>query len=405
MRRTPRFLVLPVYLPLLVGLLVQEASAAGPPPRPEPAPAAPAPAPRAAETPIDTQARYAYIEEVETGAVLLDKNGGDRLYPASMNKMMTAYVVFGMLKDGRAKLDQRLLVSQRAWKLGGSKMFVPLGQSVSVGDLLQGALVQSGNDACLVLAQGLGGSEAGFVKLMNEKAKQIGLTGSHFDDVTGLPNPNDWMTAHDLAQVAIRTIKDFPQYYHYYSERSFTFNNITQQNRNPLLYKNFGVDGLKTGHTDESGYSLTASAKQDDRRIVIVVSGLPTKKALSEESERLVKWAFREFRNYRLFAKGDKVDEADVWLGAAAAVPLTVAGDLVVTLPQSARPGMKVTIDYQNPVAAPIRPGDEVGTITVSAPGAAAVKAPLVAAAAVGRMGPLGRVATLAGYLIWGNRP
>ena len=212
------------------------------------------------------------------------------------------------------------------------------------------------------------------------------------------------MTAHDLARLAVRTIKDFPQYYHYYSQPSFTFDNITQRNRNPLLYKGLGVDGLKTGHTEESGYSLTASAKEDGRRIVMVVSGLPTRKALSEESERLVKWAFREFRDYRLFAKGDAVDETDTWLGAKPRVPLTVASDLVVTLPQKARPGMKVTIDYDSPIAAPIEKGEKVGTIIVTAPGVAPVKAPLVAGAAVGKMGPLGRVATLAGYLIWGNR-
>jgi D-alanyl-D-alanine carboxypeptidase (penicillin-binding protein 5/6) len=398
MRRFDLLLV----LALAAGSSGRPASAAAPQaPLPATAPLSPAASP---ETLIDTQARYAWIEEVETGAVLLDKDGEDRLYPASMNKMMTAYVVFTMLKDGRARLDQRLLVSERAWHTGGSKMFVPLGRHVSIDDLLQGALVQSGNDACVVLAQGLAGSEAGFVKLMNETGKKIGLTGSHFDNATGLPDPDDHMTAHDLARLAVRTIKDFPQYYHYYSQPSFTFDNITQRNRNPLLYKGLGVDGLKTGHTEESGYSLTASAKEDGRRIVMVVSGLPTRKALSEESERLVKWAFREFRDYRLFAKGDAVDETDTWLGAKPRVPLTVASDLVVTLPQKARPGMKVTIDYDSPIAAPIEKGEKVGTIIVTAPGVAPVKAPLVAGAAVGKMGPLGRVATLAGYLIWGNR-
>ena len=409
MRRMPRLLAPLVIPPLLASAVVQAAAAAGPPaPKAAPAAAAPlappAPAPPP-QTPIDTQAQYAWIEEVETGAVLLEKNGDARLYPASMNKMMTAYVVFSMLKDGRAKLDQRLVVGERAWRLGGSKMFVPLGRHVSIEDLLQGALVQSGNDACLVLAEGLAGSEAGFVKLMNETAKKIGLTHSRFDDVTGLPDPNDWTSAHDLARLAIRTIEDFPQYYHYYSQRSFTFDRITQQNRNPLLYKDVGADGLKTGHTEQSGYSLTASAKQDGRRIVIVVSGLPTKKALAEESERLVKWAFREFRDYRLFGKGERIDEADTWLGASPRVPLTVARDLVVTLPKKARPEMKVTIDYDNPVAAPIAKGGKLGTITVSAPGVAPARAPLVAGAAVGRMGRLGHAATLAGYLIWGNRP
>lgn len=401
MLRLPGLLATLVTLPLLAGIFMQPAaarSARPPAPRAAPAPAA------SPETPIDTQARYAYIEEVETGAVLLDKSGDDRLYPASMSKMMTGYVVFQMLKEGRARLDQQLLVSKEAWRTGGSKMFVPVGGEVSIEDLLQGALVQSGNDACVVLAQGLAGSEAGFVSLMNETAKKIGLTGSHFDNVTGLPDPDDWMTAHDLARLAIRTIEDFPQYYHYYSQLSFTFGRITQQNRNPLLYKNVGADGLKTGHTEESGYSLTASAKEGERRIVMVVSGLPTKKALSEESLRLVNWVFREFKDYRLFAKGDKIDEADVWLGAEGGVPLTVARDLVVTLPQSARPDMKVTIDYDNPIAAPVKKGEKVGTITVTAPGVVAVKAPLVAGADVGRIGRLGRVATLAGYLIWGGR-
>ena len=404
MLRLPRFVLPLVILPLSAVPLAAAVPKGHPAEKPPPVSAVPPAAPASPETPIDTQARYAYIEEVETGAVLLEKGADERLYPASMNKMMTAYVVFGMLKDGRAKLDQRLSVSREAWKLGGSKMFVPVGGEVAINDLLQGALVQSGNDACLVLAEGLAGSEAGFVKLMNEKAREIGLTGSHFDDVTGLPDPNDWMTAHDLARVAIRTIEDFPQYYRYYSQPSFTYDRITQQNRNPLLHKNLGVDGLKTGHTEESGYSLTVSAKQGDRRIVMVLSGLPTKRALSEESERLVRWAFREFRNYRLFAKGEKVDEADTWLGARPRVPLTVAKDLVVTLSPAARPQMKVTIDYDNPVAAPIKKGEKVGTITVSAPGGAAVKAPLAAAVAVGRMGRLGRVAALAGYLLWGRR-
>jgi serine-type D-Ala-D-Ala carboxypeptidase (penicillin-binding protein 5/6) len=352
---------------------------------------------------IDTEANFAFVEDVNTGAVLLAKDPDARLYPASMNKMMTAYVVFGMLKDGRAKLSNTLPVSKRAWQTGGSRMFLPLGAEVAIDDLLRGMIVESGNDAAVALAQGLGGSEAGFVKLMNETAKKIGLKGSHFADVTGLPNPDDWMTARDLATVAIRTIKDFPNYYRYYGEKSFTFDKIRQGNRNPLLYRNIGADGLKTGYTKVSGYSLTVSAVEAGRRIVMVLSGLPTKKARAEESERVIRWAFRAFADYRLFAKGARVDEGAVWLGRAARVPLTVARNLVVTLPRSARGGMRVTLSYTSPLPAPIRKGEAVGKITVSAPGVKPVEAPLVAGASVAPMGRLARIATLAGYLVWGQ--
>ena len=243
-----------------------------------PSASAPAPSPG-----IDTQAAHAIIVEVETGAVLLDKGADERMPPASMSKMMTAYVVFGMLKDGKAKLTDELPVSEDAWRTSGSKMFVPLGGRISISDLLRGMIVQSGNDACVVLAQGLAGSVEAFVDLMNQKAKEIGLKDSHFANVDGLPDPNHWMTARDLATLAIRTIKDFPDYYKIYSEMDFTFNNIKQGNRNPLLYKNMGADGLKTGHTEEAGYSLTGSIVRGERRIIIVLGGLPTMKSRAEE--------------------------------------------------------------------------------------------------------------------------
>ncbi len=360
-------------------------------------------APAADETTIDTEAAYAFIEEVETGTVLLAKDADARLYPASMNKMMTAYIVFGMLKDGRTKLSDTLPVSKRAWRLGGSKMFVPYHGNVSIDDLLQGMIVDSGNDAALVLAQGLAGSEAGFVKLMNEKAKEIGLKGSHFTDVTGLPNPDDWMTAHDLAILAMRTIEDFPQYYHYYTQKSFTFDKITQQNRNPLLYRHIGADGLKTGYTEASGYSLTAALHDGKRRIVMVLSGLPTKRARAEESERLGRWALREFADYPLFSAGETIENAPVWLGASASVPLVVKKGLLVTLPKPSRPQMKVTIRYKSPIPAPIRKGEPLGTITVSAPQAKSVAVPLAAGAAVAPMGRFARISALAGYLVWGK--
>lgn len=362
-------------------------------------------APAAAPTNgIETQAKHTLILEVDTGTVLLDKGADERMPPASMSKIMTAYVVFDMLKQGRAKLEDELPVSERAWRLQGSKMFVPIGGRISIDDLLKGVIIQSGNDACLVLAEGLAGSEEAFVDLMNQKAQAIGLKDSHFANVSGLPDPNHYMTARDLATLAIRTIKDFPEYYHYYGDTEYEFNNIKQGNRNPLLYKGMGADGLKTGHTEEAGYSLTASVKREDRRIILVLGGLPTMKARAQESERLIDWAFREFNDYRLFAAGDKVDDGDVWLGSAAKVPLTVSHDLVVTLPRRARKDMKVTAEYDRPIAAPITQGQTVGKVIVTAPELPSTEAPLVAAAGVDRMDPLGRIATLAGYLVWGNR-
>jgi D-alanyl-D-alanine carboxypeptidase (penicillin-binding protein 5/6) len=207
-----------------------------------------------------------------------------------------------------------------------------------------------------------------------------------------------------LATLALRTINDFPEYYKYYSEKNFAFNNINQGNRNPLLYKDLGADGLKTGHTEEAGYSLTASVLRDKRRIILVLGGDPSMKARAQESERLIEWAFREFQNYKLFAAGDKVDDADVWLGAEPKVALTVDKDLVVTLPRRARKDMKVSIAYDKPIPAPVKKGQPVGEVVVTAPDAPTMKSKLYAAADNDRMGLIGRMATSAGYLIWGDR-
>ena len=404
MSMAPRFVGFLIGALLTVGLACLPAAAKI---HPKAKAAIPTPTATAAATPasgIDTEAAHAFIIEAETGAVLLDKGADERMPPASMSKMMTAYLVFDMLKKGRAKLDDELPVSENAWRTGGSKMFVPLGEHVKISDLMRGMIIQSGNDACVVLAEGLAGSEQAFVDLMNQKAKEIGLKDSHFANVDGLPDPNHWMTARDLATLAVRTIKDFPDYYKIYSEIDFTFNNIKQGNRNPLLYKNDGADGLKTGHTEEAGYSVTASVVRGDRRIVMVLGGLPTMKARAQESDRLIEWAFREYNDYRLFSSGDTVDQAPVWLGADARVPLTVAKDLVVTLPRRARTGMKVTVEYDSPLPAPITKGETVGKIVITAPGTAPIEAPLTAAAEVPRMNAVGRIATLAGYLVWGQR-
>jgi serine-type D-Ala-D-Ala carboxypeptidase (penicillin-binding protein 5/6) len=378
---------------------VAAARPAAPTARPNPAPAPPAPG-----EVFDTAARFALVTEADTNSVLFAKNAEARMAPASMSKLMTAYVVFSMLKEGRITLGDELPVSEKAWKMGGSKMFVAINSRLKIDDLLRGMIVQSGNDACVVLAEGLAGSEDAFVDLMNQKAKEIGLKDSHFANVTGLPDPNEWMTAQDLMTLGMHIINDFPEYYHYFSEKDFNFNSIDQGNRNPLLYKNLGADGLKTGHTDESGYSLIGSVVRGDRRVIVVVSGLPTMKDRASESERLVEWAFREFNDYKLLTAGEKVDDANVWLGRDSRVGMTINKDLTVTLPRRSRHDMKVTVDYNDPVPAPIKQGDAIGKIMVTAPGADTVERPLYAAADVPPIGTIGRMATLAGYLIWGTR-
>ncbi len=360
----------------------------------------------AAATPaaaIETTAREALIVDVVTGRVLLDKNADDSMPPASMSKIMTTYMVFEQLKDGRISLDDELPVSEKAWRKGGSKMFVRVGEQVRVEDLLRGVIVQSGNDACIVLAEGLGGTEEGFAAEMTRKGREIGLTGSSFANATGWPDPNQRMTARDLATLAQRIITDFPEYYHYYGEKEFTYADIRQSNRNPLLYKSLGADGLKTGHTEEAGYGLTASAMQDDRRVVLVLNGLESQKARSEESARLIGWAFREFGNYTLFKAGETVDEAGVWLGVEPTVALIAEQDLTVTLSRKARLDMEVTVVYDGPIPAPLEIGQQLATLVIAAPGEETIEVPLVAGAAVERLGFVGRITASVKHLIFGS--
>jgi serine-type D-Ala-D-Ala carboxypeptidase (penicillin-binding protein 5/6) len=398
---------------LAIGLFAAGSLVSAAPPKPgappgKAPPAAPsAPAASASVTgpsTIDTEAHNAFIVDMKTGAVLLDKGADERIAPASMSKMMFYYTVFGYLKDGKAKLDDMLPVSEKAWRTQGSKMFVPLGGRVSIDDLLKGVIIQSGNDACIVLAEGLAGSEQAFVEQMNKKAQEIGLTGSHFANVDGLPDPEHYMTARDLATLARHIIEDYPEFYKYEAEKEFTYNGIKQGNRNPLLYKDLGADGLKTGHTDEAGYCLTGSAVRDNHRIIMVLAGMPTMKSRIQESERLLDWAFREFGGYTLFKAGDTVDEAEVWLGTDPKVPLTLTSDAVATIPRRARKDMKVTVSYDKPVKAPVVKGQEIGKILVTVPGMPPTEFPLVAANSVDRLGAMGRVSAALSYLVFGPR-
>lgn len=352
---------------------------------------------------LETKAREAYMIDMTTGAVLLEKNAEQSMPPASMSKIMTAVVVFERLKDGRLSLEEKLPVSEKAWKKGGSKMFVRVGDQISVENLLQGVIVQSGNDACIVLAEGLAGSEEAFAEVMTEKAREIGMTGSTFANATGWPDPTHRMTAKDLATLAQHVITEYPEYYHYYSQTEFTWSDIKQSNRNPLLYMNIGADGLKTGHTEEAGYGLTSSAVRDDRRLILVVNGLPSNRARSEESARLIKWGFREFDNYKLFSAGETVDNASVWLGEEVTVPLVPLEDVVVTLPRKSRDKMKVSVLYEGPIPAPIEEGAQLATLRVEAPDIESFEIPLVTGAAVGQLGGFGKIAAGVKHLIFGS--
>ncbi|MBS0999973.1 D-alanyl-D-alanine carboxypeptidase [Acetobacter persici] len=342
--------------------------------------------------PLDTLARWACIIDYKSGTTLLEKAADERMPPSSLTKMMTAYVTFSMLKAGRLRLDQQLPVSERAWRMQGSRMFVPLGQSIPVQDLIQGMVIQSGNDACIVLAEGISGSEEQFVALMNDMAGKLGLTNSHFMNATGWPAENHYMTARDVAYLALRLIHDFPEYYHYFSEKEFFFNKIRQANRNALVVKGL-ADGLKTGHTDAGGFGLCASSEREGRRVIMAINGLPSDGARAREGERLMGWAFANFESAKIVSKGDVLEQAPVWMGVNQTVPLVAGQDFVMMLPHGWRNGTHMSLDYQGPIAAPIQQGQPVGQLTVLLPGGRQALVPVVAGQSVPALGVFGRAA------------
>ena len=365
----------------------------------------PPPAGSPAETPlgpVDTAAKWALILDFDTGAQLLDKDGDAPMTPSSMTKLMTAYIVYSYLKSGRLTLEQSLPVSEKAWRMQGSKMFVPLGGTVTVENLILGMIVQSGNDACIVLAEGIAGSESQFVDMMNAKAKEFGLQQTTYRNCTGWPDPEQRMSCRDIATVARRLINDFPEYYKYDAVKTYTYNNIVQYNRNPLVQKGL-ADGLKTGHTEDGGYGLVVSAARSGRRVIVVANGMNSMHQRAEESERLLEWAFNEFENVTLFTAGDTVESAKVWLGNHPTVPLVGGRDLVMTMPRGWRKTAKISVEYPSPLPAPISRGDALGKLTISGPGVPATELPLLAGADVDRLGLPGRaVAVVSRYVTGG---
>ncbi|MEK0081957.1 D-alanyl-D-alanine carboxypeptidase family protein [Benzoatithermus flavus] len=352
---------------------------------------------------FETAAKAAIIIDARTGVVLFEKNADQRLPPASMSKLMTAYMIFDRLKHGRLKLDDEITISEKAWKMGGSQMFLKVGDRVRVEDLIRGIIIMSGNDACVAMAEALAGSEEEFAREMTETARRIGLTNSTFANATGLDAPGHLMSVRDLATLARTIITEFPEYFKYYSEREFVYRNIKQQNRNPLIQANVpGADGMKTGYTEQSGYGLVGTAKRNDRRIIVVLAGLESINQRKTEGERLLEYGFREFQEYRLFQAGESVVDADVWLGAEAKVPLVPAKTVGVTLSHEARRGLSVKLRYGNPVPAPIEAGQQLGSLEISAPNMTTFSVPLVAGKDVPRAGLLGRVTSMVGYYVWG---
>ncbi len=355
---------------------------------------------------IKTQAKHAIMVEGATGAVLFEQDADATMPPSSMSKLMTIYLTFERLRDGNILMDDEFEVSEgvwRKWRLQGSTMFLKAGQKVTVRDLLMGVIVQSGNDACAVLAEGMAGSEEVFVEWSNEMARELGMKNSHFTNVNGWPDPDHYMSARDLAILSQKLVTEFPEYYPLFKETRFTFNDISQTNRNPLLYSMPSADGLKTGHTEDAGYGLAASAIQNGRRLVLVVNGLKSNRARAREAERLLNHGFRNFSVYPLFKAGDVVDQANVWLGIDGKVPLVIEEDVILSISRQDRRKMKVKITYTGPIPAPIAKGQPIGTLVISARDMKPVELPLVAGADISRLGGISRLKAAFNYLLLGS--
>ena len=303
---------------------------------------------------IETPAKQGILYDYETKTVLFEKNSDELMSPSSMSKIMTIYYLFKKIKDGEISIDDEFEVSKKAWKKGGSKMFVNLKSMVRVEDLIRGIIVQSGNDACIVVAEGISGSESIFADELNELANEIGLEGSNFTNSTGWPDKKHLMTVNDLLKLTVRTIEDFPDLYRYYSEKEFTYNNIKQLNRNPLLFRPIGSDGLKTGHTSLGGYGLVATVKNKDRRLILVLNGLKSSAQRSKESERLMKIGFNQFKSIKIANKEKELGQIPIWSGTKKKVGFYTKDEISITVPKRDRKKINFKVRYQSPLIAPV---------------------------------------------------
>lgn len=356
---------------------------------------------------IETKARNVILMDFDTGQYLYVKDHDKMVPPASMSKLMTVNMIFEKIKDGSLSLDDTFTVSENAWRKGGaasggSTMFLKIGEKVRVEDLIKGIIIQSGNDACIVAAENLAGSEEDFAVEMNKKAKELGLYNSSFANATGLPHPDHRMSVEDLAKLSRHIIQEFPELYYIFSQKVFTHNNITQGNRNPLLYSMPNADGLKTGHTEEAGFSLTATAKKGDRRLIEVMTGMKSNKERSDEAEKIMSWGFREFDNYDILKQGDVIAEIPVVFGNEKKVKLLVGENLKQTLKKSQASKVKMTAVYDKPVKAPFNVGDKLGEIKIEIGDTPVMSVPLVADKSAKKLGFFGRIGQNLKFLLFG---
>jgi serine-type D-Ala-D-Ala carboxypeptidase (penicillin-binding protein 5/6) len=332
----------------------------------------------------ETRAKTAMLIDFDTGTVLFEKDADAKFPPASLAKLMTMEVVFNALKSGKLKLSDAFFVSENAWRnggaeSGGSTMFAKLNSEIALSDLIQGVIIQSANDGCIIIAEGMAGSEAGFAGLMNERAKAVGLKNSNFTNSTGLPDPQQHVTARDLAHLARHIIREYPEYFRYYSQESFTWNNITQKNRNPLLTMGIGADGMKTGYTEESGYSIVGTVKRGDQRLIAVLLGMETMNERAEESRKILDWGSRAFEKVRLYDAGEVIGEASVYGGTKPGVGVVGKTAVEIYLPIGFRDRIRAQITYSGPLLPPVEQGKQIATLKVWIGDALSQETPLYA--------------------------
>ena len=319
---------------------------------------------------IDTDAEVAVVIDGHTGKVLFSKDKDKKTYPASMTKIMTTLIIFEKLANETLSLDDKFLVSEKAWReREGSSMFVEVDKEIRVEDLLRGIIVQSGNDACIVVAENIAGTEESFAKMMTQKAKEIGMKNTNFTNSTGMYDKDNYSTVYDIALLSMHLINEYPQYYHLFAETEFEWSGIKQNNRNSLLYKNMGVDGLKTGHLSKSGYGLAASAVDQNRRVISVVNGFESTQKRTQGSSRLITWAFREFTNLKLFEKEDIVGQVEISGASSKESDVSTGEEIIITVPKSKRDGLTTNIVVDENISAPLNAGDKVGYLEISVPG------------------------------------
>ena len=340
-----------------------------------------------APTPPSIDAKAYILKDYDSGEILVESNADERMEPASLTKMMTVYVVLAQLEDGKFALDTPVLVSKKAWKMGGSKMFIEVGKEVPVEDLLKGVIIQSGNDASVALAEFVAGDETSFADLMNQYAAELGLSGTNFVNASGLPHPDHYTTARDMAIMATALIRDFPEHYPLHAQRSYTWNDIKQYNRNPLLRVDDSVDGIKTGHTESAGYCLVASAKQDDMRLVSAVLGSKSEDSRMKETQALLRYGFRFFETKQLFDGGAPLTRVRVWQGATEQIDSGVGEDLYLTFPRGEASKLETHIVADEKILAPVTSGQKLGVVSVRFDGETITERPLVALADVPKGG------------------